>query len=116
MFKKLLFSVFVVSMSCNVFAWNIKFVNNSDGQVQVKFNYAGRGVCAPNAGIVEKGGETNFNAGGCCGEGYWIQKESGLKVGSQFSGGVGGNTCVNHRITIINGADGTLSAIHETYY
>lgn len=116
MFKKLLLSTSIILLSYTALAWNIKFVNQSDGEVEVKFNYAGSGICAPNRGVVAKGQEINFDASICCGEGYWLRKSSGIRVGNEFSGGVGGNTCVNHKITISNGADGTLNGHHETYY
>lgn len=108
--------IILLCISFNALAWDVIFINNTDGELVVNFNYAGGGVCAPNSSVVAKGDSVKFNAGICCGEGYNVRKTSGSGVGKTFGSGVSGNTCVNHKITVTNLSDGTLTPSHRTFY
>jgi hypothetical protein len=120
--RKPLLLMIATLLSYNVLAWNIKIINNSDGEVYTEFNYDGEGICALDKGTIPgrqangQPGETNWDAKICCAKDFWFRKTGGTNIGSGFKIERAIHNCVNHKIVIQQNADGSIYGNREIYY
>ena len=107
-------------ISFQAFAWQINFVNNSDGEIIARIIYAAPGICSLEERIIAPGGFANVDTRLCCTTDIELYVRSGKAVGKvhKFATPRAGinMTCANIRVNIFNTADNNISADVNLYW
>lgn len=111
--KKVLLSIFAVSIMGSAIAWDITFVNKSPQELQSEVIYAGPGVCSKDRVNIHPKSSKKIGTGLCCPTHIWVRKMTGKNPGKwhlfepRRTGA--GISCTNNKLIIHENPDSSLT-------
>ncbi len=102
-------AIFSAVLCCinGIFAWDVKVINNSSGELIVKVFNAASGICGDTEFGVRKGETKNKKTGICCPISFKVTSKSGplkgqtVEVDPQHKSGFG-LSCMNNTLNVSN--------------
>lgn len=99
----------------NILAYDITIINQTDGELKVTLQFAGKGVCGDNTFTMVAHSDATTRTGGCCPENIRFEATSGKGAGK---GAIDywppptlfGISCRDSAVRVYNAANGSLIA------
>lgn len=111
---KALIAACLINTGTTIFCWNNVIKNDTNGEILVKIQYAGGGICSPETRILQPNEEINVDSKICCAQTIFVRVSSGSLSGQTYSletprAGIN-MTCAHFRVRVYGTTGNVLIA------